>query len=264
MPFTDDLPASGTKPWYTPFNTAWTNLKAFVNGLETEVSGVEADITDLQSQIDALEPGGPTAWVDITGKPASFPPSAHTQAVSTITGLQAELDAKALASDLTDFETTAGTALTNLSTEVGTKATQASVNALSDAQSVMAGNLDSTFALASEAKTDADAALAALPAKANTADVVPNTRTVAGKALSSNVSLVKADVGLGAVDNTADSAKPVSTAQQAALDLKANTSALPPRAAVGTVGYLGAVWILNGQPVPTGLPADTAVITKAP
>ncbi len=34
--------------------------------------------------------------------------------------------------------------------------------------------------------------------------------------------LVKADVGLGSVDNTADSAKPVSTAQQTALDLKAN------------------------------------------
>lgn len=38
------------------------------------------------------------------------------------------------------------------------------------------------------------------------------------------LSLVKADVGLGSVDNTADSAKPVSTAQQAALDLKAPKS----------------------------------------
>ena len=36
------------------------------------------------------------------------------------------------------------------------------------------------------------------------------------------VTLVKGDVGLGNVDNTADTAKPVSTAQQAALDLKAN------------------------------------------
>lgn len=39
--------------------------------------------------------GGSTAWSDITGKPATFPPSAHTQAISTITGLQAELDSKA-------------------------------------------------------------------------------------------------------------------------------------------------------------------------
>jgi hypothetical protein len=41
------------------------------------------------------------------------------------------------------------------------------------------------------------------------------------------LALVKADVGLGSVDNTADTAKPVSTAQQTALDLKANlTTAL--------------------------------------
>ncbi|MDK4712980.1 SGNH/GDSL hydrolase family protein [Rhizobium sp. CNPSo 4039] len=38
--------------------------------------------------------------------------------------------------------------------------------------------------------------------------------------------LNKAAVGLGNVDNTADSAKPVSTAQQAALDAKVNTSAV--------------------------------------
>jgi hypothetical protein len=38
--------------------------------------------------------------------------------------------------------------------------------------------------------------------------------------LKTALSLVKADVGLGNVDNTADLAKPVSTAQQAVLDLK--------------------------------------------
>lgn len=54
--------------------------------------------------------------------------------------------------------------------------------------------------------------------------VAPST---AGNALRSNgttwqsQALVKGDVGLGSVDNTADTAKPVSTAQQTALDLKA-------------------------------------------
>lgn len=42
--------------------------------------------------------------------------------------------------------------------------------------------------------------------------------SVAGK--TGAVTLVKADVGLGNVDNTADTAKPVSTAMQAALDAK--------------------------------------------
>ena len=44
--------------------------------------------------------------------------------------------------------------------------------------------------------------------------------SVAGK--TGVVTLVKGDVGLGSVDNTTDLAKPVSTATQSALDLKAN------------------------------------------
>ncbi|AIZ01710.1 putative tail fiber protein [Arthrobacter phage vB_ArtM-ArV1] len=47
-------------------------------------------------------------------------------------------------------------------------------------------------------------------------------QSVAGK--TGVVSLVKGDVGLGNVDNTADTAKPVSTATQTALNAKANTS----------------------------------------
>lgn len=49
---------------------------------------------------------------------------------------------------------------------------------------------------------------------------VPTTRTVAGHALSADVTLVKGDVGLGNVDNTADVDKPISTAQQTALNGK--------------------------------------------
>ena len=59
--------------------------------------------------------------------------------------------------------------------------------------------------------------LAQIPAGAvNTVD------SVAGK--TGAVTLVKADVGLANVDNTSDADKPVSTAQQAALDLKQNLS----------------------------------------
>jgi hypothetical protein len=47
-------------------------------------------------------------------------------------------------------------------------------------------------------------------------------RSVAGK--TGVVTLVKADVGLGNADNTSDSAKPVSSATQVALDGKANAS----------------------------------------
>lgn len=53
---------------------------------------------------------------------------------------------------------------------------------------------------------------------------VPDTRKVNGHALTGDITVSKGDVGLGNVDNTSDIDKPVSTAQQAALDLKADKS----------------------------------------
>lgn len=60
------------------------------------------------------------------------------------------------------------------------------------------------------------------------------------------LALVKADVGLGNVDNTADTAKPVSTAQQTALNLKAN---------IASPTFTGTVTIPTGGSItaPTGL-----------
>jgi hypothetical protein len=52
------------------------------------------------------------------------------------------------------------------------------------------------------------------------------TQTLTNKTITSPAGLVKADVGLGDVDNTSDVNKPISTATQTALDLKANASAI--------------------------------------
>lgn len=52
-----------------------------------------------------------------------------------------------------------------------------------------------------------------------------SVQSVNGK-IGSSVTLVKSDVGLSNVDNTSDVNKPISTATQAALDLKASTSSL--------------------------------------
>jgi hypothetical protein len=46
----------------------------------------------------AADLGGAVAWDDVTGKPATFPPEAHNQAIATVTGLQAALDGKAASS----------------------------------------------------------------------------------------------------------------------------------------------------------------------
>lgn len=58
-------------------------------------------------------------------------------------------------------------------------------------------------------------------------------------ALKSGLSLVKGDVGLGNADNTGDTNKPVSTAQQTALDLKAPIAAPAHTGAVTTTGSYG-------------------------
>ena len=42
----------------------------------------------------ALQPGAQIPWTDVTGKPSTFPPSAHTHPISAVTGLQSALDGK--------------------------------------------------------------------------------------------------------------------------------------------------------------------------
>ena len=58
--------------------------------------------------------------------------------------------------------------------------------------------------------------------KGRTNAVTGDPEDVAVATLKTDLVLVKADVGLGSVDNTSDANKPVSTAQQTALNLKAN------------------------------------------
>ena len=58
------------------------------------------------SQIDNLPA---PAWVDITGKPAAFPPAAHNHDISAVTGLQTALDGK---QPLTTFKTVNGEVIT--------------------------------------------------------------------------------------------------------------------------------------------------------
>ena len=55
-------------------------------------------------------PAGSNEWGDITNKPPTFPPSAHSHAISDVTGLQDALDDKAEVIDLDEkFDKTGGT-----------------------------------------------------------------------------------------------------------------------------------------------------------
>jgi N-acetylneuraminic acid mutarotase len=88
--------------------------------------------------------------------------------------------------------------------------------------------------------------------------------------------VTKSDVGLGSVDNTADTAKPVSTAQQTALDLKANLASpaltgtpTAPTASPGTnttqIATMAAVKVVAdaAQPLDSDLTAIAALTTTS-
>ena len=81
--------------------------------------------------------------------------------------------------------------------------------------------------------------------------------SVAGK--TGTVTLVKGDVGLGNVDNTADTAKPVSTAQQAALDAKASlTGAVMSGVLAFVAGTVSAPGLAVAGDLTTGVYAPAA------
>jgi hypothetical protein len=65
--------------------------------------------------------------------------------------------------------------------------------------------------------------------------------------------VTKADVGLSNVDNTSDAAKPVSTATQTALSLKANASDVSAKVLL----------IDNVGSLPAGTPAGVIVVVKS-
>lgn len=92
-----------------------------------------------------------------------------------------------------------------------------------------------------------------------------NTVTsVAGK--TGVVSLVKGDVGLNNVDNTADADKPISTAVQAALDGKANAADIPaelPNPEALTITFNGSTEEGTGKFTYDGTAAKTVNITAA-
>ena len=80
----------------------------------------------------------------------------------------------------------------------------------------------------------------------------PDDLLVHSGSTSNPHSVTKAQVGLGSVDNTADTAKPVSTAQQTALNLKANIAS---PTFTGTVGGITAAMV--GAPSGSGTSTGT-------
>ena len=56
--------------------------------MQIVIFGADENITAINIPLPTISGGGggPTAWADITDKPATFPPATHTHAWSTVTG----------------------------------------------------------------------------------------------------------------------------------------------------------------------------------
>lgn len=149
-------------------------------------------------------PAGASSGGDVVG-----PASAVSSNLATFNGTTGKLvaDGGASVATVRDRATHTGTqaisTVTSLQTELNSKENGGTAATLIAAHEA-AANPHPTYT------TEAEAAAAA------------PVQSVAGR--TGAVTLAKADVGLGSVDNTADTAKPVSTAQQTALNGKAATS----------------------------------------
>jgi hypothetical protein len=182
-------------------------------------------------------------WADITDKPSTFTPSTHSHAQSDVTGLTAALAAKepTIASGTTSQylrgdktfvaidKTTVG--LSNVdNTSDATKFTSTPLTGTPTAPTAAGGT--NTTQIATTAFVTSG-----LSGKANTShthaqsDITNLVTDLAAKAplaspafTGTPTGITKGHVGLGNVDNTSDINKGISTATQAALDLKANKS----------------------------------------
>lgn len=165
---------------------------------------------------DPGDPGvsGSAAWADITGKPATFPPTIGATGADAVAGNDARL-------------TNARTPTLHAASHLDGGADEISVAGLSgvlaDAQKPIIG------AGAADAVAGNDARLT--NARVPTAHTHPaadiSDSSAAGRTLLTAVDAAaqKVALALNNVTNTSDANKPVSTAQQTALDLKANLAA---------------------------------------
>jgi len=263
--------------------TVQSNLETAVDGISSTLDEIGDNITSLQSDVETLQSDMTTAQGDISSAESSI-----TSQGGRITTLESEVGTleSSVSSHGTRISTAEGSISTisgDLSTAQSTLATTTSNYNAHAAKTTSVHGIADTSALAT--KTYADSAASTAQGNASNALSTHNsattsvhgiadtsllvtttgTQTLTNKTLTSPsisspaitgtpTGITKTHVGLGNVDNTADTAKPVSTAQQTALDLKANlagptftgTVVLPTTTSIGSVtgtehGYLSGV-----------------------
>jgi len=143
---------------------------------------------------------------------------------STVTTNIATAKSEAISTAASDATTKANTAKSEAISTAAADATTKANNAKSGAETTAANALASHESDTTNIHGIADTSLLATTANVATAksEAISTAGTAADTKVSNAVAaLTKSSVGLGNVDNTSDANKPVSTATQTALDLKA-------------------------------------------
>lgn len=163
---------------------------------------------------------GASTWEEIDDKPTEFPPEAHTHPTSDVTGLDSALLSKAQTLKNGDTLVSGGVYWLASATAV-TITTAAIVSDVTDMVFINMGPAVVTInTLALSPYTVYR--LSVVGGGWSIAAINGLVRSVNSKTpLNGNVQLSKADLSLGNVDNTSDANKPISTATQTALNLKA-------------------------------------------
>lgn len=165
-----------------------------------------------RSDADAAHAALTTGAHNLTALLAAKAGVSHSHVISDVTGLQAALDA------LTDPSELATAISAAIATHAASDATDAELTAAIASE---VANRDTAISAAVASLTTA------INLKQDASTAATDTELTAHTSRTDNPhSVTKSQVGLGSVDNTADTAKPVSTAQQTALDAKVPTSYL--------------------------------------
>lgn len=183
--------------------TAYDHVSATDN--PHQVNKTQVGLSNVDNTSDAAKPVSTATQTALNGKADT----SHTHTVAQVTGLQSALDAKATVASVT----TVDGRVTSLQGDVAGKE-----NAFTKGSIIQGSNVFVSGELSNRLVGPGDITISA--SAAPTAPVL----SVAGK--TGAVTLDKNDVGLTQVDNTSDLAKPISTATQSALNLKANTGDL--------------------------------------
>ncbi|MCX6146061.1 MAG: hypothetical protein NTW25_02260 [Candidatus Kapabacteria bacterium] len=190
-------------------------ISSAVASLVNSAPGVLDTLAELATALGNDAGFAATIATALAGKASTS--STHSHAMSDITGLVSALAGKATPTDIT-------TAINNL------------VNSAP-------GALDTLAELATALGNDASFATTittALAGKQATLVSATNIKTIASNSIvgSGDLALTKTMVGLANVDNTTDAGKPVSTAQQTALDLKQDKYSITSIATAGATTTL--------------------------